>query len=469
MPGWDESENQWQYRVKSPGLFDKMRTVKITDGVSIIYGRKKGSDDWETQAYRFDKDKFSKAEAKKWLKDHPDAAKKNAKATNQRKWGFVAMSQNRLEAEDKGDYVLFKNVKVAAEGVMNGGLRTKEETLKMIPFCNGLRVVMDHPEFTVDAMTCIDLKDEKFPVVGWTENPRESVLDDISRAEVDLAILKKDRNDKCMEPIIEQIKDGSLPNVSIGYFFEKVPTKGEAYGQAYDHEEVDINPYHLAILTTDPPACAGPICGIGVASESFNQGGSGMPGDETPPGQGGTETPRVVKTVETPISAADMSVCALAGVNASVKALADEKEALKTKTADLEKKVEDLETEKKKGDEALTELEATRTKERETKVEELKKRMGDELFTKTFPEETVKDAADGELDRLLSLSEPTAQDDGEPEPAQGKADPVLKFSTTKPGANERKESALHLPNLCEMPEPSVRRRTSTKRTKGDQA
>ena len=67
--------NEHAARMRDPGDFleDTFRRKKIADGVSLILGKLKqdGQDGPMTeQAYRFAKDKFTAAEAKKWLKDH---------------------------------------------------------------------------------------------------------------------------------------------------------------------------------------------------------------------------------------------------------------------------------------------------------------------------------------------------------------------------------------------------------------
>jgi hypothetical protein len=59
-------------RVKEPGRFqqDTFRRVNITDGIDAIMGRLKGETTMTIQTYRFDKKKFTPAQAKKWLVDH---------------------------------------------------------------------------------------------------------------------------------------------------------------------------------------------------------------------------------------------------------------------------------------------------------------------------------------------------------------------------------------------------------------
>lgn len=73
--------NEHAARIKDPSKFDKIRRtkggiiygkVKIPSDVSVLWGHiKEGKEKaWEPQSIRFPKDKYSAAEAKKWLKDN---------------------------------------------------------------------------------------------------------------------------------------------------------------------------------------------------------------------------------------------------------------------------------------------------------------------------------------------------------------------------------------------------------------
>lgn len=66
--------NEHAARIKAPGQYKRFRRKNDAggDGVDFIYGikDKDGKEVTEVQAIRFDKDKFTVAEAKKWLKDH---------------------------------------------------------------------------------------------------------------------------------------------------------------------------------------------------------------------------------------------------------------------------------------------------------------------------------------------------------------------------------------------------------------
>jgi len=60
-------------RVKSPGLFSRIRVLQTTKQGIMIYGgplKSKPRGGAVIQAVRFPKDKFTAKQAKEWLKDH---------------------------------------------------------------------------------------------------------------------------------------------------------------------------------------------------------------------------------------------------------------------------------------------------------------------------------------------------------------------------------------------------------------
>jgi len=59
-------------RIIDPGKFqdDSFRKKNITDGIYAIVGKLKGESKMTVQAYRFDMNKYTVAQAKKWLKDN---------------------------------------------------------------------------------------------------------------------------------------------------------------------------------------------------------------------------------------------------------------------------------------------------------------------------------------------------------------------------------------------------------------
>jgi hypothetical protein len=81
--GWDETEDSFRYRIHDPDGYDKFRMVEIVKEpprVKGVYGRKKGTDQWDWQALIFPKPTdeeagWTLAGAKQWLADHPDFKK----------------------------------------------------------------------------------------------------------------------------------------------------------------------------------------------------------------------------------------------------------------------------------------------------------------------------------------------------------------------------------------------------------
>lgn len=464
MPGWDETENQWRYRVREPGKYNKYGSREIDDGVLQLYGRIRGTDTWEVQSIRFDREVFKTlASAKKWLKDHPKAKGSKAAAKNEitgliehEAKGSTAVILDGANGADMGDHVAFP-ASFASEGVFETpdgrkGYRSAEEVMKMVGFCNGMRIVVNHPPASpTEAHVVADLSDDAHPAIGVTAGA-ELAQDPIGLLKVrgQANIWKKDRKGNDLTPIIGRMEKGELNEVSIGYFFNSVPESGTFKGQAYDHLETDMNPYHLAILDGHEPQCASPVCGIGVTSRtSFTDenGGNGMSPPPADPPPGGQETPPAPAPAPAPapgpaaepISVKDMSLCALAEKNEKVK--------------ELVKKKSDLEEAKKEGDEAKAELEAIKEEERKKKLEAIKEHLGDEKFTEVFgekPEEKSEDFIEGFFKTVPTEEEETEAEGG----TASKPGKVHKDLKVPRGANKRQKvphnEGLTVGDHCKM-------------------
>ena len=70
----DVTDNYIRVRVKNPALFDPAtyRTVQMTSGIKYIAGKLKGKKNGSMviQTFLFDKNKFDKSSAVKWVKNH---------------------------------------------------------------------------------------------------------------------------------------------------------------------------------------------------------------------------------------------------------------------------------------------------------------------------------------------------------------------------------------------------------------
>jgi hypothetical protein len=71
MPGLEEANTVWRYRVRDPSGFEKFRIKELGKGVKITLGKVKGSDRWEIQNYMFDKERFkTREQVRRWLDEH---------------------------------------------------------------------------------------------------------------------------------------------------------------------------------------------------------------------------------------------------------------------------------------------------------------------------------------------------------------------------------------------------------------
>ncbi len=71
MPGIEENENTWRYRVWDPADFEKFRVKELGKGIKITVGKLKNSSRWEIQNYIFEKSSFkTKEEVRSWVEGH---------------------------------------------------------------------------------------------------------------------------------------------------------------------------------------------------------------------------------------------------------------------------------------------------------------------------------------------------------------------------------------------------------------
>jgi len=79
-------------RVKSPGLFLRVRVLQTTKEGIMLYGgplKSKPKGATELQSVRFPKDKFTAAQAKKWLKEHKQKYTSFEPAAMKKKWPSI--------------------------------------------------------------------------------------------------------------------------------------------------------------------------------------------------------------------------------------------------------------------------------------------------------------------------------------------------------------------------------------------
>jgi hypothetical protein len=438
-------------------------------GVIINLGRPRGKDTMEAHSYWFPRQLYTIAEVKAWLKEYgvedyqkiePASGKDSLPSIDDLSLNALDFETrnvcinaklNDVEAVDEGDRVRFPKVPIAAEGIFttpdgkSKGFRSADEVRKMVPFCNGLRVVVNHPDPTTVGVTAANLADENFPVIGYTENAFGDEKAGLARANADIVVLKQDRAGNDQTRLIEQMKNGQLKCLSIGYFYAHQDQVGEALGENYDHLELDVNPYHLALLDGFEPQCAPPICGIGCNTKDkvgCNCAGCSHshPTQEEVTDLGNDDK----KTPESNApSVKEMNLATIAGLNAEVKALVDAKAAAEKKVTDLETAALALNKKVKDGDEAIAKIEKMKAEERQAKLARLKESYGEETFKAIFPEDQLAGVSDAEIDRSLALVDTLGSEDAAPAdapaPPMAHSSKELKVPAGKtapaPGAN----------------------------------
>jgi len=124
-------------RVRDPDDFARIVVLKTLDDGIMIYGGPLKSDpkgNAVTQAYRFPKDKFTVAQAKKWLKDHDIKYILFEEASGKSTSGFQIKSNFELKDIDEGKGIvtglcsIFNNVDSDGDMVITGAFtKTIEE------------------------------------------------------------------------------------------------------------------------------------------------------------------------------------------------------------------------------------------------------------------------------------------------------------------------------------------------------
>lgn len=276
--------------------------------------------------------------------------------------------------------------KPGEQGEPKKGYRSAEETRKMIPFCNGLRLIERHPPGPGEQFIGADFKDSQFPVFGVTANAREHRTRGPNgevRIEADVIFDKVDRAGNNREAMINGIREGAITGLSVGYFMTRVNQAGEFAGQKYDFLETDVNPYHLAVMTAGwKPKCGPPTCGFGVSGQE----GDTMPdGKDTPPGEGGTKTTTLNVNAEVMAAVKTMCPDTIAEVNGGVG-------KMKARVGELEEQAKKMEEKEAEWEKERAELEKYKKAEADANkarldgaVKAMKERLGDEKFAELYP------------------------------------------------------------------------------------
>lgn len=72
MPGFEVKEKYIFYRIRDPNRYDTCRWEPLSEaqGIAMIYCKLKGEEKWEKQSLRFDREKWTLPQARKWVNEH---------------------------------------------------------------------------------------------------------------------------------------------------------------------------------------------------------------------------------------------------------------------------------------------------------------------------------------------------------------------------------------------------------------
>jgi hypothetical protein len=167
-----------------------------------------------------------------------------------RKYALKSVEVDRFEVQEDDETLTVPAV-ITREGVYDydGMLvyEPAEEVEKAAFTAMNAWIVEEHPPEII-------LSDPKL-IRGTVQNP---VFIE-NRIKADLVFFKN----RCSPKYLEAVKTGKARSVSIGFFWECIPEKGEFKGQHYDYIKKDILIDHVAVGSWQG-RCSYPLCGIGV-------------------------------------------------------------------------------------------------------------------------------------------------------------------------------------------------------------
>ena len=240
--------NEHSARLSDPGDFEKdsFRRKQIAPGVSIIMGKKSGSDSMVAQSYRFSKDKFSAAEAKQWLKDHNIKYTSFEAATN-----AMINNQYRREVQGNKTYLVVPGV-IMQDQVMNNHFAPPDEMENSVTGWNGRPVVIRHP---VANGGSVNVPNPDVPIIGRFFNAQWDAAKERITGEYWIDQEEAQKTSDGMK-VLNDIYANKPMETSTGYFANKVEERGEVNGQPYNEVHRDLQPDHVALLPDDEGACS---------------------------------------------------------------------------------------------------------------------------------------------------------------------------------------------------------------------
>jgi hypothetical protein len=243
-------------RLMDPSQFDRFarKNDEFGPGIDAIYGIKDGKA--HLQAIRFDKEKFTPAEAKKWVEDHGHKmiAFEPAGKANRSVRSNLAVPMRQETFEERRHMVV--PVVMLTEGVHagNGGpfFYGEDELSKLPESWNGVPVPVWHPEDTNGAISANSPQVLEARSIGRIFNVLWDAKEKKLRGEVWIDIVKAEKVEK---KVLEMLMSGEPIEVSTSLWSDDDDTPGEWNGEKFNGTVHNIVPDHLALLPGGEGAC----------------------------------------------------------------------------------------------------------------------------------------------------------------------------------------------------------------------
>jgi hypothetical protein len=245
---WIETEDYIQSEDKN-----SERTIVISEneGIHAGYGKvNETANQYVIQSYRFiKKNGWNMEKAKAWMDAHKFIIAN--RVSRKLMFNSIQIDASTLKTHDDGEYTVFEQIPITKCSVMNKALKPEDEIKKLCENSKPYRlfVTNGHPATQWGFVTGYDES------LGWFGNFNYN--EKTTQVFADIYVNKK------YKEIIDNIKSGKTPEVSIGYFAAITATKGmhvdniSNESMEYDEIESDITLNHLAIgLRMNGGACS---------------------------------------------------------------------------------------------------------------------------------------------------------------------------------------------------------------------
>lgn len=238
--------------MRSPGQFDRFtRGTRRSAGkvYSIIFGWKGNKS--QEQAYRYKKDTWTAAQARKHCRDH-NGSFEAARESNMERITANIDGQVRTQVFD-GRAHLVMPVVLLVEGVHTGasGIPTyysPEEMMASAHLWNGIPVPVSHPENSANQPDVIEEC-----VVGRLFNVHFDENGNKLRGEI---YLDPEKTRRISAELLDAIRGNENIEVSTGLYFDAFRESGDWNGEHYEIQATNFHPDHLALLPGQVGACS---------------------------------------------------------------------------------------------------------------------------------------------------------------------------------------------------------------------